>query len=139
MKSIITLALAVVAAFGSTAANHPGFSELDTEMAALTASGNSILHKAKYTAEENIPNPATYISSGYVKSNEDVIKCDNEVIESDAAGQEVRRLVIERTFFDVIDENNRIVDGTLPDVAPLDFAYINSQDRLQAPVCQPRL
>lgn len=138
MKSIITLALAVVATYSSAAANQPGFSESDTEIA-LTANGNSLSNKAKYTAEENIPNPAIYISSGYVKSDEDVIKCDNEVTESDAAGQEVSRLVIERTFFDVIDENNRIVDGLLPDVAPLDFAYINSQDRLQAPVCQPRL
>ncbi|RZJ66133.1 MAG: hypothetical protein EOO50_10730 [Flavobacterium sp.] len=139
-KSIITLALALVAAIGTNANNQYGFSEIDSETALFAGNGDSITGQTRYFAnEENVLNPEVYFKSGYVKSHEDVVKCDSEVVEGNAR-QEIRPLIIERTSVDLIDESNRVIDGVLPEIAPLNFAYINgSKKQLPLPVCQPQL
>lgn len=126
-KSIITLALALVASIGANATTQYGFSEIDTEAVLFASAKDSSIGATHFSNEETIQNPEVYIKSTYVKSHDELVKCQGEIIE--AAAQEIRPLVIERTDADVADENIRIVDGILPEVAPLDFGYIDGGKR----------
>lgn len=133
MKSIITFSLALLATFSGTAATRPGLSEMDSE----NVFGGGITLHNKFVNEDFVAHPSTFISSGYSKSAQEIASDNKQTIE--AVDEAAQPLYFETSIAE-INENNAITEAKLPAYAPLDFNYINKeQKKLSIPSALPKL
>ncbi len=129
--SIIFLGLIALSFTTAKAANNFKSQDLDqqeftTLNVKITKQHNSINNSESNTSDTTIFNPASVIKNGYVKTNEDVIKENKLITESQE--EVVRHLALEKTPEDQIAEDNQIIQSTVSkEVFPLDFEKINSK------------
>jgi len=130
MKSIITFSLALLATFGSNAANRPEITNPEIKTGEF-ASQN------KFSNEEFVAHPSVFISTNFSRSVEAVVSDNQEIVET--VQEPVLPLFFE-TSVNVIKEGNRITEASFVDYAPLDFKIINKkQVTTTLPAMLPKL
>lgn len=133
MKSIITLGLALLATVSSHASTSYGLSELDSEF----GFGSGIKLSTKFVNEDFVPNPTTFVTSGYLKSTDQTVADNKQITET--RDEAFTPLYLE-TPISAIKEDNRVTEAKLSVYAPLDFNYIDKQQRkVQIPSGLPKL